>query len=246
MAYIISKESHLHNSKPMENISNEEDYDEQDTLSLSHLPIEKNDESAADRDQTPSPQKIHDMFQFSSPNNQQRNVIKPTRFAVKSPEHSRYLVTQASPVHYPMLSKSSSKTSTPGRRGVKKSEDYVYQKSRSTSLYSRSKKSTKGGLEQEYEEKVSIFTSPTLKAKWLFVLLGLPPKIPTDAVELKTDIKNRQSRHAPSTFFPINVGGGGGCEVVVPEDSPRPKASDQKRKKSRLGSCFGSVGPVQI
>lgn len=204
----------------------------------------KNDDSATGRNQIHSSEKIHDMFQFSSPNNQQTKFTKPTCFVANSPDqNSRYLVTQASPAHHTMLSKSTSKT-IPEKRSIKKSEDYVFQKSRSTSLYSRSKKSTKGGIENEYEEhKVSIFNSP-LKSKWLFVLLGVPPKIPTDAVELKTDIKNRQSRRGPSTFFPIHVGDGG-CEEVVPEDSPRPKASE-KRKKSMLGSCFGTAGPVQI
>lgn len=239
-----TKESHQQISNPMKKITDQEESDEEDTLSLSDL-LEKTDDS--DHNQSRSSEKVHDKFEFSSPNYQQRKVPKPTRFAAKSPENIRYSMTQASPVHHPMLSKSSSKTS-PGKRSVKRSEDYIFQKSRSTSLYySRSKKSPKGGLEHEYEEqKVSIFSSP-LKGKWLFVLLGLPPKIPTDAVELKTDIKNRQSRHAPSTFFPVHVDGGG-CEdhqVVVPEDSPRPKASE-KRKKSMLGSCFGSAGPVDI
>lgn len=243
----VTKESHQQISNSAKKITHQEEYDE-DALSLSDLPIEKNDDfadveknvnSAADRHQTRPSETMPDMFIYSSPNYQQRKVTNPTRFAAKSPYH----VTQSSPV---MLSKSSSKTS-PGKRSVKRSEDYIIQKSKSTSLYtSRSKKSTKGGMEHEYEEhKVSIFSSP-LKAKWLFVLLGLPPKIPTDAVELKTDIKNRQSRHAPSTFFPVNAANGGEyCEELVPEDSPRPKASE-KRKKSMLGSCFGTAGPVQI
>lgn len=241
----VAKESHQQISNLMEKITDQEEYDEEDTLSLSDLPIEKTDNPAADHNQSRSSKKVHDKFEFSSPNYQQRKVPKPNSFAAKSPENMRYYVTRASPAHHPMLSKSSSKTS-PGKRSVKRSEDYIFQKSRSTSLYpSRSKKSTKNGSEHEYEEqKVSIFSSP-LKSKWLFVLLGLPPKIPTDAVELKTDIKNRQSRHAPSTFFPIH-GDSGGCEeVVVPEDSPRPNASE-KRKKSLLGSCFGTAGHVQI
>lgn len=241
-----TKESYQKISNPMRKITHQEDSDEEDTLSLSDLSIEKTDDSAADHNQTRSSEKIHDKFEFSSPNYQQREVSKPTRFAAKSPENIRYLVTQASPAHHTMLSKSSSKTS-PRKRSVKRSEDYIFQKSKSTSLYhSRSKKSTKGGIEHEYEEhKVSIFSSP-IKSKWIHVLLGLPPKIPTDAVQLKTDIRNRQSRHAPSTFFPVHVDGDG-CEdqVVVPEDSPRLKASE-KRKKSFLGSCFGTAGPVQI
>ncbi|KAL1828078.1 hypothetical protein ACET3Z_006490 [Daucus carota] len=194
---------------------------------------EKRDDSAAE------PNQIHDMFAFSSPNNQQAKASNLTRFAAKSPENLRYLAKQASPLHHPTLSKSSSKPSP--KRSVKKSEDWAFQKSKSTSLYpSRSKKH---GNEYEEAQKVSIFSSP-LKSKWLFVLLGLPPKIPTDAAELKSDIRNRQSRHAPSTFFPVSVGGG--CkEVVAPEESPRLKGSE-KRRKSRLGSCFGSAGPVQI
>lgn len=242
-----TQESHQH--KPVKNITDHQEFDEEEALSLTDLPIRKNiDISAADHNQTRSSEKIHDIFEFSSPNYQQKKVTNPTRFAAKSPEDLKYVVRQASPSHYPMFLKSSSKPSTPRKHSVKKSEDMIFQKSKSTSLYhSRSKKHAKGGMEHEYEEhKVSIFSSP-LKSKWLFVLLGLPPKIPTDAVELKTDIKNRQSRHAPSTFFPVNDGAGGGrCEeVVLPEDSPRPKASE-KRKKSMLGSCFGTSGPVQI
>lgn len=67
-------------------------------------------------------------------------------------------------------------------------------------------KSYSSGTSRSVEDQSKVSASPA-KSKLLLVLFGLPPKIPTG--QTMNDIKIRQSRHAPSTFFPSNSGGGG-------------------------------------
>ncbi|KAF1002792.1 hypothetical protein AG4045_015598 [Apium graveolens] len=69
-------------------------------------------------------------------------------------------------------------------------------------------KSYSSGTSKSVEDQTKVSASP-VKSKLLLVLFGLPPKIPTG--QTMNDIKIRQSRHAPSTFFPSNSGGSGGC-----------------------------------
>lgn len=100
------------------------------------------------------------------------------------------------------------------------------------SMYFRSKnKSKKGG---DVTSKVSIYMAP-VKSKLLLVLFGLPPKFPADRAELMTDIRNRQSRRAPSTFFPEN-GGCNGEEVVAVR---RRTSENGLWRFIKAATCFG-------
>ncbi|KAK1355470.1 hypothetical protein POM88_048726 [Heracleum sosnowskyi] len=67
-------------------------------------------------------------------------------------------------------------------------------------------KSYSSGTSKSVEDQSSKVSASPVKSKLLLVLFGLPPKIPTG--QTMNDIKIRQSRRAPSTFFPSNTGNG--------------------------------------
>lgn len=108
---------------------------------------------------------------------------------------------------------------------------------KSNSMIFRSKSKSRGKKGSDTNEalvpKVSIYTAP-VKSKLLLVLFGLPPKIPNHT-ELMTDIRNRQSRHAPSTFFPVNGGGGGGEVMAV----RRRSSENGLWRFIKAATCFG-------
>lgn len=106
---------------------------------------------------------------------------------------------------------------------------------KSNSVIFRSKSKSRGKNVSDKNEasvpKVSIYTAP-VKSKLLLVLFGLHPKIPNHT-ELMTDIRNRQSRHAPSTFFPVN---GGGQELMAVR---RRSSENGLWRFIKAATCFG-------
>lgn len=85
----------------------------------------------------------------------------------------------------------------------------------------------------------SIFSKSKRDSKLLFVLFGLPPKIPTDETELMSDIKIRQSRRAPSTFLPSEGGDCGGDQEVAAAVTRRRASENVLWRLIKVASCFG-------
>ncbi|WOG88050.1 hypothetical protein DCAR_0207283 [Daucus carota subsp. sativus] len=99
-------------------------------------------------------------------------------------------------------------------------------------IVSRSRKNMVKKSEEVVVPKVSVYTVP-LKSKLFLVLFGLPPKVPKDRTEFMSDIRNRQSRHAPTTFFPTE----GGAGDVVPVR--RRSGENGVWRFVKAATCFG-------
>lgn len=218
----------------IEDIVHEESEDE-DTLSLCDLPILTRDSTVDDHYQDSSISSSSDgqeFFEFFSEEWKDINT-SPINIFSSNPVVPQNTIFGGKkiPSHKPI-----SKSKSQEKPTLKKS-DSVFVKSKSTSS-SRSKRSSSGKKGSDKNEvlvpKVSSFSSP-VKAKLLLVLFGLPPKIPTDQMELKNDIRNRQSRHAPSTFFPSNNGGCGFEEVA----GVHRRSEKGLWRLSKAASCFG-------
>lgn len=215
-----------------------DDHEYEETLSLCDLPISSTDQ---DRYEDDSCKKLHqstsissspfssdeqDLFEFFSEEwnikASPTNLINETHPPPSDQNIIFYgkMMIPSHPRNQEAISKSTQK--------LKASQEIK----RSLGKY-RSSTVSKGSDKNMNEVLVpreSIFTS-LVRKRWYLILLGLPPKIPTAQNELMTDIKNRQSRHAPSTFFPSD-GGGVGAKV-------RRKNDYGSWRLIRAASCFG-------
>ncbi|KAL1819256.1 hypothetical protein ACET3Z_014125 [Daucus carota] len=86
------------------------------------------------------------------------------------------------------------------------------------------------------EDQPKVSASPA-KSKLLLVLFGLPPKIQRS--QTMNDIKIRQSRHAPSTFFPSNSNGRG-CRDDQDAVTPGQRRENRLWKIIKAVTCFRS------
>ncbi|KAL8090483.1 hypothetical protein AgCh_039798 [Apium graveolens] len=106
-------------------------------------------------------------------------------------------------------------------------------------IVSRSRKNVVKRSEQVVVPKGSVYTLP-VKSKLLLVLFGLPPKVPKDQTEIMSDLRNRQSRHAPTTFFPAE----GGSEAVVPVR--RRSGENGMWRLVKAATCFGGQKHTKV
>ncbi|KAK1382440.1 hypothetical protein POM88_020175 [Heracleum sosnowskyi] len=106
-------------------------------------------------------------------------------------------------------------------------------------IVSRSRKNVAKTSEQVGLPKVSVYTVP-VKSKLFLVLFGLPPKVPKDQTEILSDLRNRHSRHAPTTFFPAK----GGCEAVVPVR--RRSGENGMWRFIKAATCFGGQKQTKV
>lgn len=121
-------------------------------------------------------------------------IFRPKNVSNSKPPNPRTKINAVLPrVTHPQHKRSNSTRMAPS-----KSNQPIITKSKSYS----------SGTSKSVEDQNKVSASP-VKSKLLLVLFGLPPKIPTG--QTMNDIKIRQSRRAPSTFFPSNSDGGGGC-----------------------------------
>lgn len=98
-------------------------------------------------------------------------------------------------------------------------------------------KSYSSGTSKSVEDPSKISASP-VKSKLLLVLFGLPPKIPPG--QTMNDLKIRQSRHAPSTFFPSNSGGGGCRDDQDAVTLGRRRSENRMWRFIKAVTCFRS------
>lgn len=98
-------------------------------------------------------------------------------------------------------------------------------------------KSYSAGTSKSVEDQSKVSASP-VKSKLLLVLFGLPPKIPTG--QTMNDIKIRQSRHAPSTFFPSNSGGSGCRDDQDAVTLGRRRSENRTWRFIKAVTCFRS------
>lgn len=106
-------------------------------------------------------------------------------------------------------------------------------------IVSRSRKNVVKRSEQVVVPKGSVYTVP-VKSKLLLVLFGLPPKVSKDQTEIMSDLRNRQSRHAPTTFFPAE----GGSEAVVPVR--RRSGENGMWRFIKAATCFGGQKHTKV
>lgn len=100
-------------------------------------------------------------------------------------------------------------------------------------IASEGERKLQGEAKKRMAKNDSIVNSSSKRnTKLLLILLGIPPKTQTE-MELMNDIRNRQSRHAPSTFFPSDSG------VDKKVHDHHPKAMKGFWKLINVASCFG-------
>lgn len=211
------------------------EYEYEETLSLCDLPISTDQDHSEDD----SCKKLHQSSSISSSSDEQEffeffseewNIkASPTFNKTHHPPPSENVIFSGKmipshPINQEAISKSTQKLKT--KNIISHSQE---KRSLGKSTSSVSKGSDRN-MNEVLVPRESIFTS-LVKKRWYLILLGLPPKIPTDQKELMTDIKNRQSRHAPSTFFPSD---GFGAEAKV-----RRKNDYGSWRLIKAASCFG-------
>lgn len=211
-----------------------DDHEYEETLSLCDLPISTDQDHSEDD----SCKKLHQSSSISSSSDEQDffeffseewNIKSSPTFNKTHPPPSENVIFSGKmipshPRNQEAISKNTQKLKTKN----------IISHSQEKRSLGKSRSSVSKGSDKNMNEvlvpRESIFTS-LVKKRWYLILLGLPPKIPTDRKELMTDIKNRQSRHAPSTFFPSD---GFGAEANV-----RRKNDYGSWRLIKAASCFG-------
>lgn len=219
-------EKNYENSNPM--IENDGDYENEDVISFCDLPM-YNSSTAHDS----SIDHHEDSFKESCDSKSSSDEDQDSLFEFFSDEWN---VTKNSKSG---SNKASSYSSNDNIMFFGKIIQKSNEVGKNSVIVSRSRKNVVKRSEQVVVPKVSVYTVP-VKSKLLLVLFGLPPKVPKDQTEIMSDLRNRQSRHAPKTYFSTE----GGCEAVVPVR--RRSGEKGMWRFIKAATCFGGQNLTKV